>query len=400
MKKIIICAVCAAVAIISCGIAVGYLFAKANAEKSKIYGSESSQVLTVDETLPQVAIDPEYECGNDYIKLTWVKADGASGYKIYRSIDDGWLEIGSVDGAESTEFTDINLNAGAKFYYMVRQFKSDGATDVVGKESEPFCAVTPPNSPEINSSIAFSTEIRITWSAVSCSGYRIDQFMEDTAKWETVQLIDSSENSCTLTGLNSNTDYNYRIMAFTNDGSNDHFGESSYSTLKTVNKDGYIFIGDSRTVQMSQAVNAGDGIHFIAESSMGYNWFVNQAIPMLEQMLSENPDEHYDIIIAMGVNDINDLSLYISKYDELAIKYPDQSFHYLSVNPINDSPSINCTTKQINAFNSSLKSNFPEKYIDTYSLLKERGFNSADGLHYDNDTYQFIFDEVIKYLNS
>lgn len=400
MKKIIICAVCAAVTLIACGVAVGYFFAKANAEKMLTYGDGDSQIQTVDENLPQVKIDAEYENTDSEISFSWSSFSGAAGYKVYRQDNGQWAEVGSIQGADGTFFTDKELSPGTQYCYMVRLFKKDGGSIVLGKESETLCAATLPQAPEIVSSIAFSTEIRFKWTEVACTGYQIDQFMEDSAQWKTIQLVDASQNSCTVSGLNSNTDYNFRIMAFTNDGSGDIFSESSYSTLKTVNKDGYIFIGDSRTVQLSQAVDAGDGVHFIAESSMGYYWFADEAVPQLEQMLSDDPDKHYDIIIAMGVNDINNISLYLSKYDELAIRYPQQNFYYMSVNPINDSPTINCTTKQIQSFNSTLASCYPERYIDIYSLLKEHGFDSADGLHYDNDTYRFIFDETIKKLNS
>ena len=50
----------------------------------------------------------------------------------------------------------------------------------------------------------------------------------------------------------------------------------------------------------------------------------------------------------------------------------------------------------VEAFNSDIKDAFPDQYLDCYSYLIENGFQTVDGLHYTEETYQIIHDFAVR----
>ena len=57
---------------------------------------------------------------------------------------------------------------------------------------------------------AYSTKIKLTWSkATGAKGYQIYQFNNDSGKW--VKLPTTSKTSCTVTDLDSATEYKFRV---------------------------------------------------------------------------------------------------------------------------------------------------------------------------------------------
>ncbi|MGN0465466.1 MAG: hypothetical protein ACI4F9_03835 [Lachnospiraceae bacterium] len=177
----------------------------------------------------------------------------------------------------------------------------------------------------------------------------------------------------------------------------DKNGKRGSKISSTNKKDVDIFVGDSRTVGMSLAV--GNEEKCIAKVGQGYNWFITDAQKSLETRLKKNPTA--TVVFALGVNDVHNVSKYIAKYKSLQKEYPKAKFFYLAVNPVNSNYKNHASlTPKILNFNKNLKAEFKEKYIDTYNYLIKEKFESRDGLHYSNSTYnklyKFILDEVAK----
>lgn len=158
-----------------------------------------------------------------------------------------------------------------------------------------------------------------------------------------------------------------------------------------------VYVGDSRTVGMQGALN-NSKISFIAEVSMGYNWLVSTASARLDTALQDTTKKF--VVMAFGVNDLGNISSYINEYNSLISKYPNVSFYFLSVNPTDPTKYSGAATNiAIESFNAKLKSTYGDKYIDSYSQIKD-SFSSPDGLHYDNQTYIKIHNVVIDYIKS
>ncbi len=170
-----------------------------------------------------------------------------------------------------------------------------------------------------------------------------------------------------------------------------------------------LFVGDSRTVGMQQALTASGydltNYTFLAKVGKGYSWLVERTSSL--SSLTESPQI---IIVNLGVNDLGNCQ----NYQQLYEIYMDSCWkncpvYIVSVNPV-CSPCYSVTNSQIQRFNESMQSwitaqnasasshAFPIRYIDTYSYLQETGFTSLDGLHYSSATYLHIYDYILEHI--
>jgi hypothetical protein len=154
-----------------------------------------------------------------------------------------------------------------------------------------------------------------------------------------------------------------------------------------------LFVGDSRTVGMHWAVGK-NKYKWIAEAGMGYGWLAGTAGPMI----SVSANAGVKLVFNLGVNDPGNAGKYaeyinkrIDKWDKAGVKV-----YYASVNPVIDGYS-NATNEKVDACNEILKRELDERvgWIDTNTYLFERGFNTVDGLHYDEDTYRAIYGYIL-----
>ncbi len=161
---------------------------------------------------------------------------------------------------------------------------------------------------------------------------------------------------------------------------------------------GTIFIGDSRFVGMDKAVDieSHEREFCVAKVGQGYYWFKNTALKQIEKIRKENTAlTKWRYVVCLGVNDLGNSKNYIEEYEELTGKDDSIQLVLVSVNPVKNYPSI--TNSQIKKFNIKL-SDAGYDYIDTFSVLQKKGFNSTDGLHYDDETYKTIYDLIEKGL--
>ena len=164
------------------------------------------------------------------------------------------------------------------------------------------------------------------------------------------------------------------------------------NTVDNLNNIGYIFIGDSRYVGMNKACNISDGKNkfVIAKVGQGYSYLVNEAIKRAQQIEEENKQiTKWKYIICLGVNDLGNKDKYVSTLSNLANT---KDLYIESVNPVGYNSKISNAT--IEDFNNTIKNISNISYIDLYTILKNNGFSSNDGVHYSNETYKDIFDII------
>lgn len=160
----------------------------------------------------------------------------------------------------------------------------------------------------------------------------------------------------------------------------------------TVKAHSFLFVGDSRTIGMGEAVN--DSCTYVGAEGEGYYWLSSDGVSAIKQELEADPTRV--VVFNFGVNDPKNVNLYIDLYHALEEEYPDASFHQLSVNPLIDSKNFNTTNQMIALFNATVQSSFPSSYIDSCSYLTTTGFETVDGLHYTDETYKKIHDFAVK----
>ena len=154
-----------------------------------------------------------------------------------------------------------------------------------------------------------------------------------------------------------------------------------------------IFIGDSRTVAMMEAVQ--DDSIWACKDSMGYQWMVSDAVPAVEADI----DKNCAVIILMGVNDIYNITNYIEYTNQKAAEWAAKGAetYFVSVGPVDSDPYV--TNTEIESFNASLQSGLiGVTYIDIYDYLMENGYSTLDGTHYPDDVSTSIYQHIVDNL--
>ncbi len=154
---------------------------------------------------------------------------------------------------------------------------------------------------------------------------------------------------------------------------------------------GYIFVGDSRFVNMNDVceISKKDNLFMVAKVGQGYSWFTQTALKQIKRIISSGLYDKWKLIICLGINDLDSLNKYLEKYEELMEDY---DITLVSVNPVNNYGKISNGT--IEKFNKALKS-LGLPYINTYNVLMTTGYSTTDGLHYSGDTTRKIYDSIL-----
>jgi hypothetical protein len=152
----------------------------------------------------------------------------------------------------------------------------------------------------------------------------------------------------------------------------------------------YIFVGDSRYVGMKKFAQPDDV--FIAEVGEGYYFLMSNMNKILEYI-----DKNSILIVGLGVNDYaSNYKNYIKTMNELADTL-DCRVYYMLINPVEEDKEAlygySTSNEMIDKYNALMKAGFSSKVgvIDTNTYLKEDGFYTSDGLHYDDNTYKKVY---------
>lgn len=150
----------------------------------------------------------------------------------------------------------------------------------------------------------------------------------------------------------------------------------------------YVFVGDSRTVQLQMAVGSSDKA-YIAKIGEGYGWFKNTALSLIPVYAGKGTK----MIINFGVNDLSNAGKYISLVNSYVDTWTNAGItvYYASVTPVGAGATV--TNAQIENFNTQLQTGLDSRvqWIDGYTYLQQAGFTTADGLHYNAATYRSLY---------
>ena len=145
---------------------------------------------------------------------------------------------------------------------------------------------------------------------------------------------------------------------------------------------GYLFVGDSRTVGLDEAVS---GVSSIAKVGAGVSYF-KSILSDVTKVRGKN------VIFNFGVNDRDRYKDYVAIYKSLPKEFiQNNNVIFMSVNPTDGSKykSWNADIDKLNAY---VKKNLTSgmKYLERNSILKKEGFKTRDGCHYKPVTYKRI----------
>ena len=156
---------------------------------------------------------------SDKLKLTWSKVNGATGYNVYRKLenDKNYKLIKTINGNGNVEFTDSGLKCGVKYYYRVNGFRTVDSKNYEGLGSKDYLGLTTPAQPALKSakSLGYNT-ISIEWTKVEgATGY--DIYRKTTGTYSKIGTVDKQstvtfKDEKAVTGVR----YQYTVRAYYN----------------------------------------------------------------------------------------------------------------------------------------------------------------------------------------
>lgn len=381
------------------------------------------------------------------IKLNGI-TEKASGYQIYKvngskkelvkTINDTTYSLSSISKPHTSQ------QYAARFF--VKKKINGVMVNYFGKFYEMNVVPAPKKVTDLKTTTS-GNNIFLSWSVpqYGADGYRIYTATLNkngsTKNWELYKTIsDGNKTTYTFPKNSSINSYVFKVAAFskntTRTSTSDiktaqNIDESEYSNTTIASfstipffrnqssktsytfkgYDGLIIVGDSRTEYMSKTTNITKkypNTIFIAKSGSKYDWMEKTAFPKLEQYL--NNGHKYIVVFNHGINDLEDLDVYKSFYSSRIINnsnYSKHKFYFMSVNPIFKG----CRTdrvffvsgqkiKYIQDFNKNMKSLWSKNnYIDCYSYLINTGYESYDGIHYEDKTNIKIMNYILNFVN-
>ena len=149
-----------------------------------------------------------------------------TGYEVRIWSGSSWVveaTLGNVD-----TYTDMNLDAGTKYYYIVRAINSQGAGLWSAFKSGTTTAANP-DAPVLTATATGLTTVRLTWTVpddngTPITGYTLQRWDPDAgppAAWGTDNLLGTGDTNITLfvdSGRMAGTTYYYRIQATVSGG--------------------------------------------------------------------------------------------------------------------------------------------------------------------------------------
>lgn len=209
----------------------------------------------------------------------------------------------------------------------------------------------------------------------------------------------STGNNSFSTGNNSLSTGNSSLLSGNSSLSS---GNNNLSAERT----GFIFTGDSRIRRLNLTVDlkSKKDTFVVCKSGMGYNWFVSQGLPQINNIMkSKKSIDKWVIVSGWGVNDLWNRNTYINRYKSLLKnEWKGVDLYLMSVNPVDGA--MLSKYGGISSFNSGIRyyvdnSSAGIKYIDTSRVMKSKGFGTVDGLHYTESTNRLIYNTVRGVLN-
>ena len=168
----------------------------------------------------------------DSVNLSWNESKKADGYRVYQNTSDGWKKI--TDTTE-TSYTVKDLKSNTAYEFKVTAFIGEQPAP----DSDVLKTATELSAPaKVNAGSASSSETTVTlnWSGVSgATGYQIDRW--NGSSYVYAANANYNVKTYTISNLNSYTNYQFRIRAYSVDlNGNVVWGESSDAIKITTQK--------------------------------------------------------------------------------------------------------------------------------------------------------------------
>ena len=152
-----------------------------------------------------------------------------------------------------------------------------------------------------------------------------------------------------------------------------------------------IFIGGPRTKALGQKVLT--DAQFLSTENDSVEWLEDDAEFILEETINKKL-----CIVSVGLNDLSGAIKYSQILNSWTAKFPDMSFVFVNLGPVDESLYKEATNSKIQNFNNSIKSLLNDKwrYINLYGYLAENGIEAEDGVNYSETLNTTLFTWILQ----
>lgn len=153
------------------------------------------------------------EVGRYSIKINWEHSPLASGYIIYRKVENySYKPIKTVDNNVTT-YLDQGLTPATSYRYAVRAYRKEGNQTVQSRIHE-TAIVTRPDITTVRAKVNSDTQATVSWRKVErADGYRIYR-RASMQNWQLVSDVLGNSTSYVDNKLSPNTKYVYTVRAY------------------------------------------------------------------------------------------------------------------------------------------------------------------------------------------
>jgi len=175
---------------------------------------------------PQAPGTVTTERGDKRVEVSWNPVEGATGYNVYRRMEE---EEGfpvnplNREPLKATQYTDLNVQNDVKYIYSVRSVKGVAKTDVEGKGSPGIPAtpakLTPPSAPVGLTAIPLKEGIELTWrknAEPDLFGYYVYRRKPGEEEFKRLNESPVTKEAYLDTDVVSEQEYEYAVTAVDN----------------------------------------------------------------------------------------------------------------------------------------------------------------------------------------
>ena len=170
--------------------------------------------------------------GTGTMTINWKKQDNVSGYKVYRYVSGAYKCIGSVKGADTTQYKVKNLSAGRGYSLKVRAYKTAAGKTYYGLCSSILYAPSKPAAASMTKLTSGTSHyVRAYWKQRTCTGYQVKIARNSgfTTGVRTYRITSYKTTSKKMTGLSKGKYYYVKVRAYKTYGGRTVYGSWSRS---------------------------------------------------------------------------------------------------------------------------------------------------------------------------
>ncbi len=168
------------------------------------------------------------------ISLTWNDASNdEDGFKIERKIEgsDTWSQIAQT-AAGANSYQNTGLTPNTTYFYRVLAFNGVGNSVYSNQASATTPQIIPVAPCNLRVTSALANQINLAWSDSSDNedGFKIERKIGGGGTWSQIFQTGAGVISYQNSGLTSNTNYYFRVLAFNSAGNSSYSNETNATT--------------------------------------------------------------------------------------------------------------------------------------------------------------------------